>query len=61
MDRNVIGLTDIVPFKEDDRWYFKLVYKYEDKNGKRLFKSYCATMVTNINALTFDHCSVSPY
>lgn len=36
MDRNDIGLTSIVPFKEDDRWYFKLVYKYEDKKGKHM-------------------------
>lgn len=34
MDKNGIKLTNIVPFKEDNRWYFKLVYKYEDKKGK---------------------------
>lgn len=34
MDINDIGLTSIVPFREDNRWYFKLVYKYEDKKGK---------------------------
>lgn len=34
MDINDIGLTDIVPFKEDNCWYVKLIYKYEDKNGK---------------------------
>lgn len=27
-------LSNIIPFKEDDRWYLKLVYKYEDKKGK---------------------------
>lgn len=34
MDINDIGLTDIVPFKEDNCWYVKLIYKYEDKKGK---------------------------
>lgn len=34
MDINDIGLTSIVPFREDNRWYFKLVYKYDDKKGK---------------------------
>jgi hypothetical protein len=32
--KNDIGLTSITPFKEDDCWYFKLVYKYEDNKGK---------------------------
>lgn len=27
-------LSNIIPFKEDNRWYLKLVYKYEDKKGK---------------------------
>jgi hypothetical protein len=34
MDKNDIKLTNIVPFKEDNRWYFKLVYKYEDKKSE---------------------------
>ena len=38
MDRNVIGLTDIVPFKEDDRWYFKLVYKVKIINKEKLIE-----------------------
>ena len=34
MGKNNAELTSITPFKEDDRWYLKLVYKYEDKRGK---------------------------
>ena len=34
MNRSDAELSDIIPFKEDGRWYFKLIYKYEDKKGK---------------------------
>lgn len=35
MNKNAIAeLSNIIPFKEDDRWYLKLVYKYEDEKGK---------------------------
>lgn len=34
MNRSDVELSDIVPFKEDGLWYFKLIYKYEDKKGK---------------------------
>ena len=34
MSKNNAELYSITPFKEDDRWYFKLIYKYEDKRGK---------------------------
>ena len=34
MGKNNSELTSITPFKEDDRWYLKLIYKYEDKVGK---------------------------
>lgn len=34
MSRNDTNLYNIIPFKEDDRWYLKLIYKYEDKKGK---------------------------
>ena len=34
MDRDYAELSDIIPFKEDDCWYLKLVYEYEDKKGK---------------------------
>jgi hypothetical protein len=27
-------LIDIIPFKEDGCWYLKLIYKYEDEQGK---------------------------
>lgn len=40
-------LSNIIPFKEDDRWYLKLVYKYEDKKGKH-------TVVIPKAALPFD-------
>ena len=40
-------LSNIIPFKEDDRWYLKLVYKYEDKKGKH-------TAVIPKAALPFD-------
>ena len=34
MGKNNAELTSITPFKEDDRWYLKLIYRYEDKVGK---------------------------
>lgn len=34
MGKNNAELTSITPFKENDRWYLKLIYKYEDKIGK---------------------------
>ena len=34
MNNNNAELTSITPFKEDDRWYLKLIYKYENENGK---------------------------
>lgn len=34
MDKDNAELTSITPFKEDDRWYLKLIYKYENENGK---------------------------
>ena len=35
MGKNHAELTSITPFKEDDHWYLKLVYKYEDKEGNK--------------------------
>lgn len=34
MSKNNAELTNIVPFKEKDRWYLTLIYEYEDKIGK---------------------------
>lgn len=34
MGKNNAELTSIISFKEDDRWYLKLIYTYEDKKGK---------------------------
>ena len=34
MSKNNAELYSIVPFKEKDRWYLKLIYKYKDKTGK---------------------------
>lgn len=39
MNNNFMGkdhaeLSNIIPFKEGNLWYLKLVYKYEDKKGK---------------------------
>ena len=34
MDKNNVELSSIIPFKEDERWYLKLIYKYEDKRGR---------------------------
>lgn len=34
MGKNNAELTSITPFKEDDHWYLKLIYKYENKQGK---------------------------
>lgn len=34
MSKSNVELSDIIPFKEDGCWYFKLIYKYDDKKGK---------------------------
>lgn len=34
MGKNNAELTSIISFKENDRWYLKLIYTYEDKKGK---------------------------
>ena len=34
MDKINVELYDIIPFKEDNLWYLKLIYKYENKEGK---------------------------
>ena len=34
MDKINVELSDIIPFKEDNIWYLKLIYKYENKEGK---------------------------
>ena len=34
MGKDNAELYSIIPFKENDRWYLKLIYKYEDKKGK---------------------------
>ena len=34
MNNGNAELTSITPFKEDDLWYLKLIYKYENENGK---------------------------
>ena len=34
MNEDNVELYSIIPFKEDGRWYLKLIYKYENENGK---------------------------
>ena len=34
MDKINVELSDIIPFKEYGQWYLKLIYKYENKQGK---------------------------
>ena len=34
MGKDNAELYSITPFKEKDRWYLKLIYKYENKEGK---------------------------
>lgn len=34
MNKNDADLSSIIPFKKDDHWYLKLIYKYEDEKGK---------------------------
>lgn len=36
MGENNAKLASIIPFKEKDRWYLKLIYTYEDKKGKHM-------------------------
>lgn len=30
-----VELSSIIPFREDDRWYLKLIYKYDDENNNK--------------------------
>ena len=34
MSKNNVELYSITPFKENECWYLKLIYKYEDEDGK---------------------------
>lgn len=34
MSKNNAKLANILPFEENDRWYLKLIYTYENKIGK---------------------------
>ena len=34
MSKNNAKLANILPFEENDRWYLKLIYTFEDKIGK---------------------------
>lgn len=34
MDERNVELSDIIPFNKDNRWYLKLIYKYENDYGK---------------------------
>lgn len=34
MGKNHAKLDSIIPFTDDDHWYLKLIYKYEDEKGK---------------------------
>lgn len=37
MNKNSVAeLRNIIPFKEDNTWYFSLYYKYEDEEGEHL-------------------------
>ena len=53
MGKDNAELYSIIPFKEKDRWYLKLIYKYEDKAGKH-------TVVIPKAAIPFVQTSV-PY
>lgn len=35
MGKNHAKLDSIVPFMDDERWYLKLIYKYEDGKGNK--------------------------
>ena len=35
MSKNNVELYSITPFKEDECWYLKLIYKYEDEDGNK--------------------------
>lgn len=37
MAKKNVELSSIVPFKEDGRWYCRLVYNYENVDGKHKF------------------------
>lgn len=37
MNKNSVAeLRNIIPFKEDNTWYLKLVYKYKDEKGEHI-------------------------
>ena len=35
MSKNNVELYNITPFKENECWYLKLIYKYEDEDGNK--------------------------
>lgn len=35
MSKNNVELYSITPFKENECWYLKLIYKYEDEDGNK--------------------------
>lgn len=53
MSKNHVELSDIIPFKEDERWYLKLIYKYENEEGKH-------TVIIQKAAIPF-HLSIDQY
>lgn len=55
MGKNHAELTSITPFKEDDHWYLKLIYKYEDKEGNK------HTVVIPKASIPFSQVGGGPY
>lgn len=46
-------LSDIIPFKQKEQWYLRLIYKYEDKQGKH-------TVIFPKASIPIPQCSLPP-
>lgn len=60
MGKNNAELYSITPFKEKDRWYLKLIYKYENREGKHTVVIPKATVPFAQESVPYVH-SQMPY
>lgn len=50
---NAAELSDIIPFRQKEQWYLRLIYKYEDKQGKH-------TVIIPKASIAIPQCSLPP-
>ena len=60
MGKDNSELYSITPFKENDHWYLKLIYKYENKQGKHTVVIPKAAVPFSQGCVPFVH-SQTPY